>query len=102
MSVRFAFKSIAFAVMAVLIMHPASAQDETTDIGSVTCKDIMILSGDDRATSISYLLGYVQGANGNTTVDVAALAEISEQFLNGCLDAPTAGALETLQAIMAE
>ena len=75
-------------------------QSQTVDVEALTCKQVMILSGADRDTTISYIHGYVAGKHGHGKVDLDALTVATEAFVNDCLDAPTANAVATLEKLL--
>jgi hypothetical protein len=82
----------------VAFLLPASAQaQDSLDIGSLTCKEVMLLSGSDRDATIAFLQGYVAGKSGSMTIDQELLATATDKFLDGCLDAPTERALAVLE-----
>lgn len=85
------------------VAFQAKAQQEetqTVDVEAMTCKEVMILSGMDRETTISYIHGYVAGKHGHASVDLDALTVATEAFVNNCLDSPTAKAVATLEAAL--
>jgi len=72
------------------------------DLNTLTCKEVMILSGNDRDVVVSFLLGYFSGHAKATELNVATLTHATNKFLDSCLDNPTANALITMQAAMSE
>ncbi|MBJ3776969.1 HdeA/HdeB family chaperone [Acuticoccus mangrovi] len=78
----------------------AEAVETTVDLSALTCKDLMGQDGEMRPRTISFLHGYVAGADGVTEVDVEALVDATALFIDQCLDNPTANALETLKSIV--
>jgi hypothetical protein len=89
-------------VTPVFLGQSATAQTEEQSIvlSDVSCKDVMGQGGDERDRSISFLHGYVAGDAGTTEVNVEVLVDLTETFIDTCLDNPTAGALETLKQIV--
>lgn len=77
---------------------PASAQDESADLGDLTCKQVMIMSGLDRETTIAFIHGYLTHKRGDTTVDLVAFEDANDKFLDNCLDNPSARAIDTMEA----
>jgi len=75
-------------------------KDEKVDLSALACKTVMTLSGTDRDTTISFIHGYLTGKQGKNEVDLAALTEATEAFIDKCLDAPKAGAVATMQALV--
>jgi len=78
-----------------------SAADEVYDIAPITCKEVMILSGDDRDAVISFLHGYLLGESKQTQANLTKLGRATDDFMSNCLDAPTAKALETMRKAIA-
>ena len=71
------------------------AQDKTThDLNDLFCKDIMRLSGSDRDIAMAALHGFMLGKKGTTTYNPEQLAEATDQFIEYCLDNPTAKVLD--------
>ena len=65
-------------------------------INSYTCKDIMRATGEDRVISLALLHGYFLGKNGVTTIDADAMRKATDEFIEYCLDHPTATAVEAM------
>jgi len=69
------------------------------DLGELTCKDVMRLSGEDRQIALAFAHGYVLGKKGKTQYNVDALAQITDKFIDHCLDNPKANALGAFEKI---
>ena len=80
----------------------AGAQEDEGKLTDTSCRDVMILSGADRDTTIAFFHGYLIGKLGKTTVDLDKLTDSTEAFLNACLDNPKAKAVATLEALVAK
>jgi len=81
----------------------SSGKDASSfDLNAYTCKEVMILSGNDRDVVVSFLLGYFSGHAKSTELNVTTLSHATDKFLDTCLDNPTANALATMQAAMSE
>ncbi len=87
------------AVVAAMFYLPSlsAAQEDNPDISAFTCKDIMRISGPDRDLAIALMHGYLLAEKETTSFSTEALAGASENFIESCLDNPTAKALETLR-----
>jgi hypothetical protein len=72
---------------------------EERDFGAQTCKDVMRLSGNDRDISLAFAHGYVLGKKGTTRYNVDALAQITDQFIDYCLDNPDENALQSFEKL---
>ena len=97
------FTPAAAAVAALFLLHAASASSEVSDtkrdFGALTCKDVMRLSGSDREISLAFAHGYMLGKKGTTQYDVEALAQITDQFIDYCLDHPAENALQSFEML---
>lgn len=95
MSIRAFVMSLLFVAVTVV---PSAAQDESADLADLTCKQVMIMSGLDRDTTIAFIHGYLTHKRGDSTVDLEALETANEIFLNECLDNPAQKAIATMEA----
>jgi hypothetical protein len=77
----------------------AAETDELRRIDEVTCKDIMRTSGEDRVIALALLHGYFLGKKGMTTMDAEAMGQVSDEFIEYCLDHPGDPALASFEAI---
>jgi hypothetical protein len=78
----------------------AADEPKLKDLGALTCKEVMRLADDDRRVAIGFLHGYYVGQNGgNLKVDIDKLSEITDTFIDQCLDEPTSLAVETFMGI---
>jgi hypothetical protein len=95
------FLPAAAAVVTFFVLAGTSAAAETMDtkrdFGDQTCKDIMRLSGTDRDIALAFSHGYMLGKKGTTQYEVEALAQITDQFIDYCLDHPTENALKSFE-----
>ena len=77
--------------------EPSSAFER--DLGSSSCKDLMRMSGADRDIALAFVHGYALGKKGTTRYDVEKLSEITDRFLDYCLDHPAENALRSFEKI---
>lgn len=97
---RYQNELTALVLTAVLpISTPAFASDDTKDLSKVSCKEVMILSGEDRDISIAFVHGYMLGKNKTTQYDVGKLSAITDAFLDYCLDHPSEKALASFEKV---
>ena len=75
------------------------AQDDDIDLSAITCKEVMRTSGADRDSVMALMQGYVLGKKGATKFNSTKLANVSDEFVEHCLDNPTDKALDTLGKI---
>ena len=71
----------------------------TKDLRSYVCTDVMRMSGEDRQIALAIVHGYALGKKGTTRFDVDALAQITDKFVEYCLDHPAENALESFEKI---
>ncbi len=76
-----------------------SYMDETRDLGNSLCKDVMRMSGRDRDVAIALAHGYVLGKKGTTQYVIEELAQITDGFIEYCLDHPDDNALKSFERI---
>lgn len=72
------------------------AADER-DFATQTCKDVMRQSGTERDLALAFAHGYVLGKKGTTRYDVDALAQVTDRFIDYCLDHPAENALQSFE-----
>jgi hypothetical protein len=89
------------AVLSLTGLHVFGAEPEgaTDDLKDSTCKEVMRLSGDEREIAIALAHGYVLGKKGTTRYQVEVLANITDQFIDYCLDHPTENALASFEKL---
>jgi hypothetical protein len=91
-----ALAALSLTAVDVFADEPSSTKQ---DLGAFSCKDTMRLSGDDREIALALAHGYVLGKKGTTQYDVEVLAQITDQFIDYCLDHPTDNALESFEKL---
>lgn len=91
---------VAVAIVGCIVGTPdvANAQeDELKDISSITCKDVLLASGEIRDGVVLVLHGYLLGEAKQLTYDTDVLADATDLFLDACIANPDAQALATLR-----
>ena len=71
----------------------AGELSEPRDFKDNQCKDIMILSGEDREIAIAFAHGYMLGKKNTTRYVPEVLAVATDNFMDYCLDHPADNAL---------
>jgi len=71
--------------------------NEITNIGSVTCRDVLLASGDTRESVILVLHAYLLGEEKKLEFETDYLAEATDRFLDACIAKPDTRALATLR-----
>ena len=97
------FLPAAAAVMTIIMFSTAAGAAESTgskrDFGTLSCKDIMRLSGEEREIALAFAHGYRLGKKNTTQYDVDALAGITDRFIDYCLDHPAENGLQSFEKI---
>jgi hypothetical protein len=88
----------ALSMLAAAIPATTIAAD-TRDFAAQTCKEVMRLSGNDRDIAIAFAHGYVLGKKGTTQYEVDTLAQITDRFIDHCLDHPADKALQSFEKL---
>ena len=71
----------------------AGELSETKDLKDYKCKDVMILSGEDRDMALAMLHGLRLGEKKTTQFLTEVLAEATDKYMDYCLDNPRENAL---------
>ena len=77
----------------------AEEQPAMKDLSTELCKDLMILSGEERVIALAFVHGYRLGKKNTTKYDPEALGQISDKFMDYCLDNPKEKALPAFEKI---
>jgi len=75
----------------------AGELSEPRDLKDNQCKDVMILSGDDREIAIAFAHGYMLGKKNTTVYVPETLGVATDKFMDYCLDHPADNALEVFE-----
>jgi len=80
----------------------AIAADEPSvqkDLSTFQCKDVMRLSGSERENALALVHGYRLGKMGTTEYDIEALSDLTDRFIDYCLDNPNDKALASFEKL---
>ena len=77
----------------------AAEPPETKDLNEYSCKYVMRLSGGDRDIALALLHGYRLGKKNTTQFETQALSELTDSFIDYCLDHPGEKALPAFEKI---
>ena len=77
----------------------AEEQPAMKDLSTGLCKDLMILSGEERVIALAFIQGYRLGKTNTTKYDPEALGQLSNKFMDYCLDNPKEKALPAFEKI---
>lgn len=84
-----------FGGSAALSEEPSNKKD----LSEFLCKDVMRLSGSERENALALVHGYRLGKMGTTQYQIEALADLTDRFIDHCLDNPNDKALESLEKL---
>ena len=87
----------AVAATFLVLAGTAETADAKRDFATLACRDVMRLSGAERDIALAFTHGYMLGKKGTTQYDVDALAQITDQFIDYCLDHPAENALQSFE-----
>jgi len=77
----------------------AEEQPQMKDMNDSLCKDVMRYSGEDRVIALALVQGYRLGKKNTTKYDPEELGQISDKFIEYCLDHPNEKALASFEKI---
>lgn len=75
------------------------ANKNIVDMNSYLCKDIMRMSGEERSIALGVLHGYELGKKGAVSYDPNKLGNVTDEFIEYCLDHPDDKALATFEKL---
>jgi len=79
-------------------LHPDVLQfEEVRDLGSLSCRDILLASGAARENLVLVLHAYLLGEAKQLEFNAIELAEGTDRFLHACIAKPDAQALQTMR-----
>ncbi len=87
---------------AFLVGGAAIAAEEPSsqkDLNVFLCKDIMRLSGSERENALALVHGYRLGKMGATQYDIETLSDLTDRFIDYCLDNPNDKALASFEKL---
>ena len=96
-------KFVTAAAAAALVLGStaifAEEQPAMKDMSTRLCKELMILSGEERVIALAFIQGYGLGKKNTTKYDPEALGQISDKLMDYCLDNPKEKALAAFEKI---
>jgi hypothetical protein len=99
-SIRYLGTSAATCVLLVAGSAALAADSSNKkDLEAFLCKDVMRLSGSERENALALVHGYRLGKAGTTQFQIDTLADLTERFIDHCLDHPSDKALETFEKL---
>ena len=95
------FHFACYAIVTALVFMPvitvARETPVTNDLGGYLCKDLMRLSGEDRQIALALIHGYRLGKSGTTRFESDSLSQMTDRFIDYCLDHPAENALQSFE-----
>ena len=89
------------AIAVTSISFPAKSQEtESEDVVSLdatTCRELLQFSGENRANSLIFMHGYINGKKGEVMIDAPALANATDRVINTCIDNPDRSVLSVME-----
>lgn len=70
------------------------ADDSMVDLATITCRDLMTMSGEDEEDTFIFLHGFISGRNNALIVNAPALTRVTDQVRDYCIDNPETTALD--------
>ena len=83
--------TLLFSGLAIASEDPS----DDRDLNTFQCKDIMRLSGSERENTLALAHGYRLGKMNITQYEIEDLSDLTDRFIDFCLDNPDDKALET-------
>ena len=89
--------AITFTALCCNASNTLAEPSKPRDLKDYQCKDLMILSGEDREIAFALVHGYRLGKKNTTQFEAAVLAEATDNIMDYCLDHPADNALVTFE-----
>jgi hypothetical protein len=80
---------------AIAAEEPSSQKD----LSVFLCKDVMRLSGSERENALALVHGYRLGKMGTTQYEIETLSDLTDRFIDYCLDNPNDKALASFEKL---
>ncbi len=98
---RLALSIACFTLSSVVVSQRVLSQESEgrgmVDISAMTCRELLIMNGDDRQSTIVFVQGYLSGKNGEIEIDTDRLRAASDTSLEQCVDEPDASILSIFE-----
>ena len=90
-------------VFAALTASAATAQDTPTfGINDISCRELLIMSGDERDATMIFFNGFISGQSATEVVDPTAMMIASDTVLEQCTGAPDKPLIEVFSSVRGE
>ena len=77
----------------------ADADDETVDIGQISCREMLKMEGEERDLTLIFIHGFVSGENAAPELDELELSDATETILDTCIDNPSESVLSVFHKV---
>ena len=106
---KFSIRKIAPIVASTSALMIASssiaiAQDDidgnapnTVDITALTCRDLLMMDGEDEVSTILFVQGYISGKTAETVVDTNEVRASKDRSLEQCIEQPNSTVLSVFE-----
>jgi hypothetical protein len=92
--------AVVIALGTALVPQAIHAQPKSArTVEQFTCKDVMREEGTNREVAIAFLHGFLLGKSGHSNFDLDELHRQSRDFVERCLDDPSAHAVDVMTKI---
>ena len=89
--------AIAGTFLASAAFAQTTQPEPDNNLDNLLCRDVMIMAGIDRDTTIAFMHGYLAHKRGDNVVDVQRVEGSTAVFLEDCIDMPKAKAMGVLE-----
>lgn len=95
------FMTAALASVLLVSTTAVLAEEESTqkNLNDFVCKDVMRLSGSERDNTLALAHGYRLGKMNTTTYEIEVLSDLTDRFIDHCLDNPNDKALAAFEKL---
>ena len=88
---------LAASSIAIAQEDEESSTDGTVDVTALTCRDLLLMEGDDEESAILFVQGYISGKNSETVIDTDAVRVASDRSREQCVDEPDSTILSVFE-----
>ena len=85
--------SLASIVVSQSVLSQESEVENVVNISALTCRELLLMNGEDRQSTIVFVQGYLSGQNSEIEIDTEQLRAASDTSLEQCIDEPDASIL---------
>lgn len=67
---------------------PNANEDDSVDLKALTCRQLLLTDGEERANLMIFMHGFMSGKKNNMIIDAPALTKVTDKIVNSCIDSP--------------